>query len=70
MAGIYRKTILCIEDKEYEAGDVIEHLRWKPDAETNNEVYHVLLRDIIENSIIVWDGRGEDLEIRIEDIIG
>ena len=70
MAEIYQKAILCIEDREYEVGDVIDHLRWKLDAETENEVYNVLLRDIVENTIHVWDGRADDLEIRIEDIIG
>ena len=70
MAEIYQKAILYIEEKEYEVGDVIDHLRWKQDAETENEVYNILLRDITEDTIYVWDGRADDLEIRIEDIIG
>lgn len=69
MAEIYQKAILYIEEKEYEVGDVIDHLRWKQDAETENEVYNILLRDITKDTIHVWDGRADDLEIRIEDII-
>lgn len=71
-AEIYNKKFVTINEEDFEVGDMIMHLRWKLDDETENEMYEVIIFDITDDSIIVYnvDGKPMDgIEIKVDSII-
>lgn len=72
-AEIYTKSFITINEEDFEVGDMIMHLRWKLDDETENEMYEAIILDITDDSIIVYsnvDGKPMDeIEIKVDSII-
>ena len=72
-AEIYTKSFITINEEDFEVGDMIMHLRWKIDDETENEMYEAIILDITDNSIIVYsnvDGKPmNEIEIKVDSII-
>ena len=72
-AEIYTKSFITINDEDFEVGDMIMHLRWKLDDETENEMFEAIIMDITEDSIIVYSNivgkETDDIEISVDDII-
>ena len=72
-AEIYTKSFITINEEDFEVGDMIMHIRWKLDDETENEMYEAIILDITDDSIIVYsnvDGKPMDeIEIKVDSII-
>ena len=72
-AEIYTKSFITINEEDFEVGDMIMHLRWKLDDETENEMHEAIILDITDDSIIVYsnvDGKPMDeIEIKVDSII-
>ena len=72
-AEIYTKSFITMNEEDFEVGDMIMHLRWKLDDETENEMYEAIILDITDDSIIVYsnvDGKPMDeIEIKVDSII-
>lgn len=72
-AEIYSKNFITINEEDFEVGDMIMHLRWKLDDETENEMYEAIILDITDDSIIVYsnvDGKPMDeIEVKVDSII-
>lgn len=72
-AEIYTKSFITINEEDFEVGDMIMHLRWKLDDETENEMYEAIILDITDDSIIVYsnvDGKPMDeIEIKVNSIM-
>jgi len=71
MASIETFKVFYMNGEEYAPGNIIDSLCWRMDNDgTTNELYNVLLRDIADDGIVVWDGRNEcDVFVALEDII-
>lgn len=72
-AEIYTKSFIAINEEDFEVGDMIIHLRWKLDDETENEMYEAIILDITDDSIIVYSNVGgkpmDEIEIKVNSII-
>lgn len=72
-AEIYTKSFITINEEDFEVGDMIMHLRWKLDDETENEMYEAIILDITDDSIIVYSNVGgkpmDEIEIKVDSII-
>lgn len=72
-AEIYTKSFITINEEDFDVGNMIMHLRWKLDDETENEMYEAIILDITDDSIIVYsnvDGKPMDeIEIKVNSII-
>ena len=68
MAEIYTEYHFELYDEDYVVGDTIPYLKWK-ENNTENEVYHAMILDIDENSILVDDGSVMEFRINVIDIL-
>lgn len=72
-AEIYTKSFITINEEDFEVGDMIMHLRWNLDDETENEMYEAIILDITDDSIIVYSNVGgkpmDEIEIKVDSII-
>lgn len=70
---IYSKKFITINDYDFDVGDMIMHLRWKLDDNTENEMYEAIILDITDDSIIVYSNNNEnpmeEFEIKADSII-